>query len=276
MSRHFGAIVVVLGMGLGACISLEGFSESDVDAGVEAGHDAASPEAGQPADSGSDVASGDGATPAFRCSALMPVPAFCTDFDQGTLASIFGTPDTAAGATLALDDLMFVSPGRSMRAFIAAVATGSTPHAVVNKTFGFAPTSRISVEMDMRMDSADGSSTNTVDVVMNGYALALFLGGSSAKIREGVPADGGGLNYGSTDRLAPPSAKWFHLSFVITTTAGAAKVVLAYDSVPQSAVPLVVDQYMASTWKVQLGLNFVGVPDQGRDMHFDNLVIDGQ
>src|SRR4051794_21722520 len=104
MGRQFGVIAVVVGLGgLGAGISLEGFSESDTDAGIEAGHDAASPEAQPQADSG--AADEDGAPPpAFRCSAISPVPAFCTDFDQGTLTSIFGTPDTVGGATLTLDD----------------------------------------------------------------------------------------------------------------------------------------------------------------------------
>jgi hypothetical protein len=233
----------------------------DGSAGVDAGNDA------------------DGAAPVdFRCSSLSPLPVFCTDFDTGTLGSIIGTPKTALGGNVQLDSLVYRSASRSLALTAPAIASG-TGRASVARSFGFVPQTSIVVAFDIRIDSIDASSVNGLNISMGGYELGLFLGGS-AKLREGLPVDGGGMPaYGTTNLAPPPLGRWAHLTLSVTLGTGAAptsSATIAYDGVPQGAVPLVIHAYRSSSWSVDVGLLFIAGPDDGRDIHIDNLVIDAK
>lgn len=227
-------------------------------------------------DAGHDAAGGAGTD--FRCSSLSPLPVFCTDFDTGTLGAIVGTPRTALGGEVKLDPLVFRSTSRSLALTAPALASG-TGRASVARAFGFAPQTSIVVAFDMRLDSIDKSSVNSLNISMGGYEVALFLGGS-AKLREGLPVDGGGPpSFSSTDLSPPPLGTWVHLTLSVTLGTGASAMssaILAYDGTPQGAVPLVIHAYRSTSWSVDVGLNFVSSPDDGRDVHIDNLVVDAK
>jgi hypothetical protein len=233
----------------------DGSSEGSVGPGGDAGTDAG--EAGAP----------------FRCASLSPAPVFCTDFDTGTLASIIDS-DTAVGGAIAFDDAVFRSPSRSVRLTAPALAGADVAHAQLRRSFGFTPTTSIRVEFDLKIDSTDPSSSNAISVGMGGYELGLFLG-ATAKLRQGVPGDGG-TAFSATNVTPPAAGTWVHLALTIALVDGASTATLAYDGVASGPLPIVMDQYRASSWLVVVGLNYVDAPDDGRELHIDNLVIDAK
>ncbi len=280
-SGPLSLLVVGLAAGAGCLLTtpLDGFDGpgggggSDTGAGGEVGLDGPGGDAGPQADGPSDAPIDQAeAAVDFRCSSLAQVPAFCTDFDMGTLASIVGSPNTILGGQVTLDETVFRSSSRSVK-FTSPSITGTMGRANFARSFGFTPQSSIRVELDLRIDSIDTSSTNTITVSMGNYDLALFLGGS-AKLRQGVPGDGGTV-FSSTNLLGSPVKAWVHVSLAIAIVNGSSTATVAYDGVPQSSVPLVIDQYRMGAWQVAVGLNFISGPDNGRELHVDNLVIDG-
>lgn len=267
-----------------ACLlttSLDGLDDSAATARTDG---APGDGAGEGHDAGDAVAQGDGpvdastddsgAPPAFRCSSRVPAPVFCTDFDTGTLSGIIGAPVTALGGQVTLDDTVSRSPLRSMKLTSPATSTAGVGRAQVGRNFGFAPQTSIVVEFDLLLESVDKTASNMVSIGMGSYDLSLFIGGT-AKLREGVPGDGA-LVYTATDRVPPKSGAWVHLSLSIKLANGASTATLAYDGVAQSALPLVIEAYRASAWDIDIGLNYVGGPDDGRLVHIDNLVIDAK
>jgi hypothetical protein len=281
MRVGFTSLLAFGAMGTGCLLttSLDGLDDSPAPLG---GHDGAT----SAGDSGGLIDAADAATAAdapvdvdaqgpvdFRCASLPSVPVFCTDFDMGTVSSIIGAPTTDLGGEVKLDSLVFRSSSRSLALTAPAAATG-VGRANVGRTFGFAPQNSISVDLDLRLDSIDKSSVNTLSISMGSYDLSLFLGGS-AKLREGVPGDGGTI-YTATDQSPPKAGAWVHLSLAVVLASGASKATVSYDGVPLGSIPLVIEAYRASSWSVDLGLNYITTPDDGRELHIDNLVIDAK
>jgi hypothetical protein len=224
---------------------------------------AVTPDAGPDADAAS----------MFRCAALPAPPTFCTDFDMGTIVSIFGGSTTSNGGAVTLDDTLYRSPSQSLKVTIPSLPTGApTTKAFVLHSFGFAPTSAIDVEFDLHVDSPDKSSSNTLAIAMGSYQLALFIG-DSAKVRQAIPSDGGVL-YPATNVSAPPAGTWVHVSFVVALAPGASTVTLSFDGVAQGPFPVLTEQYLTPSWSISVGSTFVSAPDLGRELHIDNLIFD--
>jgi hypothetical protein len=209
----------------------------------------------------------------FRCMMITPAPAFCSDFDTGSIDGTLGTPNTALGGTVAFDETTFVSRGRSLKLTTPALTAGAgIARAGVVQSFERAGRSTINVRFDMRVDSADGAEASTLALWMGDWDVTLFIG-STSRIREGVSGDGGRV-FTSTDKTAPPVGRWISTSLILTLDSSSSNVVVAYEGVKQGAVPLVAHQYLASSIRVEVGFNYVARPDRGRDMHIDNLVVD--
>jgi hypothetical protein len=275
------ASVLILGaFGAGCLLTtpLDGFADPQAAIG---GPDAApSPgDSGQGADGGADGAdAGDAApdapSPDFRCSSLATAPLFCTDFDKGTLQDIVASTNTALGGTVTLDETVYRSTSRSLELTSPALTSG-VPVALVSGTFAAAPLTSMLVEFDIRIDSIDKGSINTLSIYMGGYVLSVFLGQFAPKLREGLPVDGGHV-YTSTDLTAPKAGVWVHFALDIKLAVGASTATLSYDGVAQGPFPLVMESYLAGNWRVDLGLNYITTPDEGREVHVDNLVIDAK
>lgn len=264
--------LMLLGPLAGGCLlttTLDGLSGG---ADVGSGEASAGDSSGDAGTAG-DAANAEGGAGEFRCAMLSPAPAFCTDFDVGTLGSIIES-STEVGCSATLDDTLFSSTHRSLKLASPNLRSG-TGRATVGRQFNFIPQSFIGVQFDLHVDSVDKTAAKVVGIDMGGYILALTVG-DNAKIREGVPGGDGGPVFSVTDRLPPAAGRWVRVAFIVSIVDSGSHVVLSYDGVAQSAVPLVIHRYRASGWAVNVGINFVIAPDEGRDIHIDNLVIDGK
>ena len=277
--RRWHCLVYALGAALGGCLlttPLDGLSgtpsnptadamadggDATVDAVVNNGPADASPDA-------------DAAVADFRCTMFTPAPVFCSDFDMGTSVSVFGTPIIALGGAVTFDDTIFVSRSRSLRLTVPALAAGAgIARATIGRSFPIAAaTSTIELRFDMHIDSADTDVSSTLFLSMAAWDLTLFVG-TTSRLREGTPGDGG-LDYKSTDRTPPALGRWVNASLTLALGPGSSSATIAYDGVTQSAVPLVAHAYRAASIRVDVGFSYVSAPDNGRDMHIDNLVVD--
>lgn len=271
--------VYALGAAVGGCLlttPLDGLSDTSSSPAADAMADGGDATVDAvvndgPADTSPDA---DAAVADFRCTIFTPAPVFCSDFDMGTSDSVFGTPILVLGGSVTFDDTIFVSRSRSLRLMVPVLPAGAgNGRATIGRSFPVAAaTSTIELRFDMHIDSADTDVSSTAFFSMGAWDLTLFVG-TTSRLREGTPGDGG-LDYKSTDRTPPALGHWVNASLTLALGAGSSSATIAYDGVKQSAVPLVAHTYRAASIRVDVGFSYVSSPDNGRDMHIDNLVVD--
>jgi hypothetical protein len=107
---NVSGLIYAFAAALGGCsltTSFDGLSGGSPSNPLDGGDDAVAKDATTttdgPTDAGLD-AEADAPDPDSRCTMITPAPAFCSDFDTGTIDAILGTPNTALGGSVAFDE----------------------------------------------------------------------------------------------------------------------------------------------------------------------------
>jgi hypothetical protein len=187
---------------------------------------------------------------------------------------------------LLIDDKQVVSPPGSLLATVPAQTTGDNAFVLARDVTR--ATDRFCMEADVRIESAslpsDGADRAAVilaELVTGPEGTPPFAVGGAPFVQLRVRGSGLYVAYlsgaaagasTSADLIVDPIpiGEWFHFTFEINTTPGAANAVFTSDRAPQKTFGVDVPKMRAATLHFSIGARAIGnIP--GRTAHFDNV-----
>jgi hypothetical protein len=228
--------------------------EAATEAGVDAGSEAAPPDAG-------------------FCASLSPQPQFCADFDEGQPVNAgWSLTDVWQGSSIAVDGTYYSPPGSFLSQIFAASSPGSA------RLEEALPTNPSHVHVEFRLLIPQIATGNFEvctlhEPVANGTTYGVFYKYQDGQLLMYVKTladDGGQVEF--TGKIGPPPTGWLHVE-IDTDVSPSATVVVKHDGAVVLNAPNVnTSTDTRASMFVELG--YYSFNPATALAHFDDVVID--
>lgn len=216
----------------------------------------------------------------FRCDTLVPPPAFCADFDEGTAATAgwTGIDDKGSAGTIAVDDQLSASPPASARITMAANPPDCSYERLHHSIEG--PFTQGYMSYEVRLGDASGAAPDAIISELGldlpggeDYLIYVRAGATAAEVIEQHTDPSGSSTQSSHSFGLLPVGSWSTLRLDLDLTA-APQFTFSVDGDRAIEASIFVPLPAATGLRPALGLGCVSSSSGAIELHYDDVAID--